>query len=163
MEIRRIEENDIAECLKIYNYYVRNTCFSLAEQEMPEEEWCRTVRKVTEKYPFVVAHDETGAVLGYAYLSAFNERSGYRYTADLSIYVRPDNVHRQVGGRMLERIEALGKEQGIRTLISIITGENAHSIAFHEKHGFVCEGVLHKVAVKFSKEFDVCYYRKAIG
>ena len=86
MEIRRIEENDIAECLKIYNYYVRNTCFSLAEQEMPEEEWRRTVRKVTEKYPFVVAHDETGAVLGYAYLSAFNERSGYRYTADLSIY-----------------------------------------------------------------------------
>ena len=36
---------------------------------------------------------ENNKVLDYAYLNTFNERSTYRYTADLSIYIDKDHLH----------------------------------------------------------------------
>ena len=52
---------------------------------------------------------------------------------------------------------------GITNLISIIPDENAASCRFHEKNGFVKEGHLHDIAVKFGRRCGVCYYRKELG
>ena len=38
-------------------------------------------------------------------------------------------------------IEGLARAQGIANIISIITGSSERSCAFHEKNGFVLEGV----------------------
>ena len=51
---------------------------------------------------------------------------------------------------------------GLRSVVSIITGNNKRSMAFHEKQGFVLEGTLHDVAEKFGRRLDVCFYRKAL-
>ena len=48
--------------------------------------------KIKEKYPYIVIK-ENNKVLDYAYLNTFNERSTYRYTADLSIYIDKDHLH----------------------------------------------------------------------
>lgn len=48
--------------------------------------------KIKEKYPYIVIK-ENNKVLDYAYLNTFNERSAYRYTADLSIYIDKDHLH----------------------------------------------------------------------
>ena len=63
----------------------------------------------------------------------------------------------------LAAIEAEGRKMGITNLISIITDENAASCRFHEKNGFVKEGHLHDIAVKFGRRCGVCYYRKELG
>ena len=64
---------------------------------------------------------------------------------------------------LLAAIEAEGRKMGITNLISIITDENAASCRFHEKNGFVKEGHLHDIAVKFGRRCGVCYYRKELG
>ena len=69
---------------QIYNYYVKNTSFSLEETELTADQYEARVAGVTERFPFLVARDDAGNVAGFAYLSDFNPRSGYRHTADLS-------------------------------------------------------------------------------
>ena len=70
---------------------------------------------------------------------------------------------RLLGAALLAAIEAEGRKMGITNLISIITDENAASCRFHEKNGFVKEGHLHDIAVKFGRRCGVCYYRKELG
>ena len=46
-----------------------------------------------------------------------------------------------MGSLLLMHIERLARAQGIANIISIITGSSERSCAFHEKNGFVLEGV----------------------
>ena len=85
-----VEQRDIPGCREIYNYYVKNTSFSLEETELTADRYEARVAGVTERFPFLVARDDAGNVAGFAYLSDFNPRSGSRHTADLSIYTAPD-------------------------------------------------------------------------
>ena len=173
MIITRLEQRDIPGCREIYNYYVKNTNFSLEETELTADQYEARVAGVTERFPFLVARDDAGNVAGFAYLSDFNPRSGYRHTADLSIYTAPDLRGVGLGAVLLAAlchelghyaaIEAEGRKMGITNLISIITDENAASCRFHEKNGFVKEGHLHDIAVKFGRRCGVCYYRKELG
>ena len=76
-----------------------------------------------------VVAEEDGAVVGYAYLDAYNERSAYRYTADLSIYLAHSCMGRGVGSQLLTAIEHEGEKMGLHSIVAIITEENARSIA----------------------------------
>ena len=133
------------------------------ETELTADQYEARVAGVTERFPFLVARDDAGNVAGFAYLSDFNPRSGYRHTADLSIYTAPDLRGVGLGAALLAAIEAEGRKMGITNLISIITDENAASCRFHEKNGFVKEGHLHDIAVKFGRRCGACYYRKELG
>lgn len=161
MNIRKLEERDIARCLEIYNYYIENTTYSFEEEPLTYERFAERVNLIRSSYPFIVCEDGE-AVVGYAYLDRFHERSAYRYTADLSIYLDKNELARGTGGKLLREIEKLGREQGITNIISLVTGENDRSCAFHEKHGFERVGRLKNVGVKFARILDVFYYQKSI-
>lgn len=161
MNIEPITAGDIQACAEIYNHYVLHTDVSLEEEALTAAQYGQRVRSVTEKYPFFVAR-EGAQVVGFAYLSPFNERAGYRVTADLSIYVREGDTHRHVGSALWAALEPLARNMGLRSVVSIITGNNKRSMAFHEKQGFVLEGTLHDVAEKFGRRLDVCFYRRAL-
>lgn len=161
LTIRPITENDLTRCVGIYNYYIENTTITFEEQPLSLEAFSARVRRIEAQYPYLVA-EEDGAVVGYAYLDAYNERSAYRYTADLSIYLAHDCLSRGVGGRLLEAIERAGAARGLRNIISIVTEENARSIAFHEKHGYTEVGRMRKVGLKFDRWLDVVFYQKVL-
>ena len=149
LTVRPIAENDIVRCAEIYNYYIENTTITFEEQPLSVEVFAARVRRIEASYPYLVA-EEDGIVVGYAYLDAYNERSAYRYTADLSIYLAHDRLSRGVGGKLLDKIERDGAARGLRNVISIVTEENTRSIAFHEKHGFTEVGRMRKVFVPAS-------------
>lgn len=161
MNIRKPKKEDIARCLEIYNYYIEETTVSFEEEPLSLEAFTARVERICAEFPFIVAED-CGDVVGYAYLDRFHERSAYRYTADLSIYLDKNLLSRGTGGLLLAEIEQLGKKRGITNIISLITGENARSVSFHEKHGFKLAGKLEKVGVKFGKVLDVFYYQKSL-
>ena len=161
MRVESLREADIPACLEIYNHYVLHTSVSL-EQALTLAQYRQRVEEVLRAYPFIVARDAAGTVLGFANLAAFNPRSAYRRSADLSIYVRADCLHAHVGSLLLMHIEGLARAQGIANIISIITGSNERSCAFHEKNGFVLEGVIHEAAMKFGVLEDVRFYRKKL-
>lgn len=162
MTIDALTAADVAGCLDIYNHYVTHSDVTLEETPLTLAQYQARAQEITADYPFLVARDAAGRPIGFAYLSAFSPRSGYRCTADLSIYVHPDFRHLSLGSQMLAQIEPLAREKGITNLISIITATNIPSCRFHEAHGFLLEGELKHVAVKFGRDLGVRYYRKPL-
>lgn len=161
LESKEAMASDMEQCLVIYNYYILNSTFTLEEEPLSLDAFCARFEKIKEKYPYIVLK-EGEKVLGYAYLSFFNERSGYRETVDLSIYIDKDYQKEGFGSLLLEKIEEEAKKRGFHNIISIVTGENAPSAHFHEKHGFHLEGRLQGIAKKFGRTLDVFYFRKGL-
>ncbi len=161
MEILNLEDNDITECLDIYNYYIKNTVFTLEEEELDLQNFKKRCAVIRDDFPFIVIKDDD-KVVGYAYLNYFNTRGAYKISADLSIYVSQNYTKRHIGKILLDEITKLARAKGTKNIISIITSENNASVAFHEKNGFIMEGFLKDVANKFNRSISIYYYRLAI-
>lgn len=161
--IRELRQEDIDKCLEIYNYYIVNTCFTLEEETLSSKQFKERCMKISSKFPFIVMENDSEEIVGYAYLDIFHERSAYRKTVDLSIYVSKDHLHEHIGKSLLDEILILGKERGFTNVISIVTSENENSLNFHRKNGFILEGTLHNIAYKLGKNISTYYLRKYIG
>lgn len=161
MKIRAIADSDIARCAEIYNYYIENTTVTFEEAPLSEKEFGERAARIKKDYPYIVA-EQDGVVVGYAYLDKYNERSAYRYTADLSVYLDKSCVAKGTGSRLYESIEAMAADIGIRSIVSLVTGENEPSVVFHKKHGFDRVGILSKVGIKFGRWLDVVLFQKKI-
>lgn len=159
MILRNISEQDVEACLAIYNYYIENSTYTFEEKRLSYDDFKNRVEFVTIKYPFLVA-EENGKILGYAYLNDFNERSAYRYTADLSIYLDNNECHKGIGSILLSHVEEIAAQIGVKNIISIITVQNYGSKYFHEKNGFKQVGRLENVGFKFNSWLSVDYYQK---
>lgn len=162
MKIRSIEKKDYQSCLDIYNYYILNTCYTLEEDKLFVKEFSTRIETILKKYPFIVYENDDQEVLGYAYLNSFNTRSAYKISADLSIYVNKDHLKEKIGSFLFDSIVKLAPFYKIKNIISIVTSENKNSFNFHLKNGFVLEGTIHNVAIKFNKLISVYYFRKEI-
>lgn len=159
--IRPIKDDDIRSCLEIYNYYITDTTVTFEEEPLTYESFFERVNMICKTYPYFAAQVGSKTV-GYAYLDMYNERSAYRHTADLSIYLNKDAKNRGIGSQLLGAVENAGRDRGINNIISLITEENERSVAFHEKHGYKLVGKLNKVGLKFNKRLDVLIYQKEI-
>lgn len=162
VSVRKIRPEDVAACVDIYNFYIRETTVTFEESELSADEFgVRVVRILGDGYPYIVAQEQ-GRVIGYAYLDMFSPRTAYRYTADLSIYVANDCRARGVGRLMYDEIESCARKMGLRNIISVITEHNRPSIAFHERHGFALAGKLDATGYKFDRWLGVFMYQKRI-
>lgn len=161
--IRKLEEKDLKQCLDIYNYYIINSVFTFEETPLTIEQFSARALSIKEKFPYVVYQNEENEVIGYAYLSSFNERSAYKRSADLSIYVSDKHLKEHCGIKLLQEIEKEAKKYNIDTIVSIVTDENVNSKNFHLRNGFIEEGHLHDVAFKHSRSLGIYFLRKYIG
>ena len=159
--IRFAEEKDVEALVSIYNYYIENTTCTLELEALSPEEFGARVAKITERFPYLV-YEEDGEVLGYAYLNDFNPRGGYRFTADLSLYVAQDARGKGIGRALYEAIEPMAKEMGLQNIVSLITSENEASLAFHDRLGFERVARIDRIANKFDRWIGLCYCIKRI-
>ena len=145
--IRAATEKDIPAMLDIYRPYVENTTYSF-EYDVPcRNTFTRRFFDHVAQFPWLVWEEE-GQVLGYAYAGAPWERAGYRWCAEVSVYLS-ENVHRRGIGRALyARLEEILTAQGYRMVYAVITSENRTSIAFHEACGY-----------RMAAEFPFCGFK----
>jgi len=162
--VRDATEADMEAVQAIYSYYVTKSSASFEEEPPSVEEMKARRRRTLERgLPYLVAEID-GEVLGYTYAGPFRFRSAYRYTIEDSIYVAPGVVKRGLGvallGALIERCTALG----YRRMIAVI-GDSANygSISVHRRMGFVQEGVLRGVGLKFGRWVDVVIMHRPLG
>ncbi len=152
--IRQAAVNDLEAINAIYNYYVlHSTCTYQTEPETPLERRAWFDRH-GPKHPVVVA-EAAGEVVGWGSLSAFRSRAAYRHTVENSVYVRHDVFRQGIGSSLLKHLIVRAREIGHHTIIAAIDGDQAASIAFHAKHGFVEAGHLREVGFKFGRWLGV--------
>lgn len=160
--LSELHDEDIPSLLEIYNYYIKNTCYTFEEQELSLEEFTIRCHNIQAKYPYIVIKNDEGEILGYSYLDKFSARSAYRYSVDLSIYISKDHIHEGLGKILLSAIEEKAQEYGFRNIISIVTSENEASMKFHERNGFVQQGHLPKIGYKMNRWLGTYYYQKEL-
>lgn len=117
----------------------------------------------TKGLPYYVAEMD-GRVAGYAYASPFRPRTGYRYTAEDSVYIAPWAKGRGLGKHLLAPVIADCERLGLRQLMAVIGGsENAPSIALHRSLGFELKGVMTGVGFKLGRWMDIVMMMKPLN
>lgn len=159
--IRPVNAADAPAICGIYNYYIVNTAISFEETPLSATEMENRIRTISAGYPWFV-WDEGGEVLAYAYTNTWRERAAYRYSAELSIYVKKGHEGRGLGGKLMTHLLEAVKKTEIRVLVSGITIPNERSIALHEKFGFRKAALFHRIGFKLGTWLDVGYWELII-
>lgn len=159
--IRYVEEKDYKEITDIYNYYIKNTTITFEEDELSYDNMRKRIDSIKKKFPYIV-YEEDGSILGYAYLNYFSERSAYRFSLDLSIYLKNGELTKGIGTALYNEIENIARKNGIKKIISCITLSNDRSISFHKKMGFGECGRMKNVGYKHNAWQSIVWMDKDI-
>lgn len=105
-----------------------------------------------------------GAVVGYAYTSAYRPRPAYGATVENSVYVRPDLHRMGVGRALLARLIEDAEASGFRQMVAVI-GDSANqgSVSLHERLGFRLVGTLESVGWKHGRWLDTLLMQRSLG
>ena len=167
--IRDAKVTDAKAIQTIYTPYVETTAITFEYNVPSEEEFCRRIETVLQKYPWIVAM-VNGKVVGYAYASAFKPRDAYQWAIETSIYVDNNNKRSGIGRQLHEALEQRLKMQGILNMnacISFIEPEDEYltqdSVRFHERLGYQKVAHFHQCGKKFNRWYDMIWMEKMIG
>jgi phosphinothricin acetyltransferase len=163
--LRDSTDADLPAIAAIYGHWVLNGIASF-ELEPPDvaEMARRRAAVLAGGYPYIVATDAAGRVLGYAYAGAYRARPAYRFSVENSIYVAPDAGQRGVGRRLLPELVARCEAAGFRLMVAVIGDSgNAASIGLHASCGFAHAGLLPAVGWKHGRWVDSVFMTRPLG
>ncbi len=160
-EVRSAGPHDACGILSIYGPVVRDTIASF-ETEVPDiPEMRRRIAATTCSLPWLVAVED-GDVVGYAYAGRHRERSAYRWSVDVSVYVAAGRRGRGVGRLLYERLLGTLRDLGYVSAFAWIAVPNPASVGLHQGLGFRRVGTFEKVGYKHGAWCDVEWWRLAL-
>ncbi len=98
-------EEDAGAILDIFNHYVEHSFASYFKTKVGAE-FTRALLGIGRRYPFVVAKDDDGRVLGFGLLHPYHPGDTFHRAAEISYFLHPDCRRRGIGssGRTSSRI-----------------------------------------------------------
>ncbi|WP_052417447.1 GNAT family N-acetyltransferase [Cellvibrio mixtus] len=161
MSIRPCATHHIPAICDIYNHYIANTLITFEETPVSVADMQKRIEKNTQLFPWLV-YEENEKVIGYAYASTWKDRSAYKYTAEVTVYLHPEHCGKGIGSALYkELIEQLAKN-GIHILLACITIPNLASEKIHTQFGFRQVAHFREVGFKFGHWVDVGYWQKTL-
>ena len=162
--IRIASIEDAQKVYEIYEYYIHHTLATFNELNKTIKERAQEIERLLRDYPFLVAEDEQKNFLGFACAEPFRPQSGYRYTVELTIYLHPDAPRRQgVGSQLYERLLSMLTQQGYRTALGVLYGQNEESLALHRRFGFEEILLLPNAAYKHGQWLEMRIMKKTLS
>lgn len=159
MKIRVATPQDAAAVQAIYAPVVRDTPISFEEQVPSVAEMAERIRARLVRFPWLVGEDDAGRVNGYVYAGAHAERAAYRWSVDVTVYVREDCRRQQVGRQLHARLFRVLADLGYHQAFAGITLPNAGSVGLHEALGFKPVALYRNVGYKLGRWHDVGYWQ----
>jgi L-amino acid N-acyltransferase YncA len=159
--IRVARPGDAEAIRDIYAPYVRDTAISFEVTPPDLEGMHERIERTLHGFPWLVF--ENGEVLGYAYAGPFSSREAYRWSAEISVYVREDSHGNGIGRALCEYLlETLGR-QGYAQAFAGTTLPNEASVGLFESLGFEPAGVFERAGYKLGRWHDVGWWQRSIG
>jgi phosphinothricin acetyltransferase len=156
--IRSVSKNDARQIADIYNYYIENSTATFEESKIDASDMFNRIQKIIPELPWIVFEDEQ-QILGYAYATPWKERSAYRYSYEISVYVKNDTQGKGIGTKLYSDLISQLKKLGTHAIIGGITLPNDPSIKLHEKMGFKKVAEFQEVGFKFGQWLNVGYWQ----
>ena len=162
MDIRQAKMTDAEAIRTIYNRQVTEgtATLDLVPRTVTEQrEW---IRARSGGLAVVVAETPGEGLLGFASLSFYRDRPGYRTSVEDSIYVADGHQGRGVGSRLLGALVDTAASHGFHAMFARIVGPQEASMALHRTHGFELVGIEREVARKFGRWHDVALMQRLL-
>ena len=156
--IRMAGAGDAAAIADIYCPHVKDEVTSFEVTPPSAAEMARRIDGVLELAPWLVARDDAGDTIGYAYASRHAERAAYQWSVDATVYIREGDHRRGVGRALYRTLFPLLRLQGFYVAHAGITLPNAASVGLHESFGFRPVGVYPAVGWKLGAWRDVGWW-----
>ena len=163
MRIRRATADDAAAIASIYAPYVLGTAVSFEAAAPDEAGMARRIAANGDLYPWFVAGDGDGPVLGYAGASQFRARHAYRFAVETSVYLADGARGRGIGAALTRVLLEVLESQGFTQAVAAITLPNPASVRMHEALGFSSAGVYEKVGFKFGEWHSVGLWQRGLA
>lgn len=158
--IRAASEADLPRITEIYRDAVLNGTATYELEPPSLTEMQGRYRALRAKgYPFLVATDDAGTVLGYAYAGPFRARPAYRFIVEDSIYVAPQAKGRGIGMALMRKLIDEVRRLGFRQFVAVIGDgtPQSPSVRLHEKLGFRHTGTLRGSGYKHGRWLDTAF------
>jgi L-amino acid N-acyltransferase YncA len=163
MRLRRAATADAAAIAAIYAPYVTDTAVTFDTSPPDAATIAERMAGAADLYPWLVACDAEGVVVGYAYASQFRPRAAYRFAVETTVYLAKGRGGAGIGTALYTALLDLLTAQGFRQAISAITLPNPPSVALHERMGFVAVGRYPQVGWKLGAWHDVGLWQRRLA
>ena len=163
--VRASTPQDLPAITRIYAHHVLHGTGSFETEAPSEVEMTRRRDEVlSRQLPYLVAEDDDGQILGFAYANWFKARPAYRFSAEDSIYVADGQHGRGLGRLLMDALIEHCEAAGVRKLIAVIgDSNNLGSVGVHRAAGFSQVGVMRSVGWKFGRWLDIVMMEKTLG
>lgn len=162
IDVRDARPEDVPDLLAIYNHVMATSTAIYREEPATLEahlEWFHA--RTTLGYPVLVAVDDAG-VAGFASFGDFRPWPGYRFTVEHSVHVRADCRGQGVGSALMRPLIARAEAMGKHVMIAGVDADNADSLRFHERLGFVPVAHFREVGFKFGRWLDLKFLQRML-
>lgn len=161
--MRRVTIQDAARICEIYNYYVLHTTVTFDTEIFTLEMMENKIRSVLDGGYDYWVYEQDGKIVGFCHLNQWKPRNGYRFTAEISIYVDRDYLCHGIGKGMMEYLITHVDRQRIHTILSCISLPNTPSVRVHERFGFRQAALYKQIGFKLGEWRDVGYWQLMLG
>jgi len=144
----------------VYAPYVENTAYTFEFKVPDATEVCARMQR-HPGHVWLVA-ENVGEIVGYAYAWPFEEREGYRFAVETSIFIRQGRTGGGIGRMLYSDLLASLKQNGFATALARIALPNPQSERLHEKLGFKKVAHFERIGHKFDRWIDVGYWQRAL-
>jgi phosphinothricin acetyltransferase len=151
-KIRAAAKADIPQIKDIYNFYIQNTVITFDDKPLDLRHWLDKFEHLTRlDLPFLVIH-RADEILGFAFVSPWRQRTGYLKIVENQIYLAAAATGKKLGAQLFADLLQACQDRGVKEVIAVIADRGAQaSIALHKKQGFVEQGHLANVGLRFGK------------
>ncbi len=156
--VRTARAEDGAAVSAIYAPYVRDTAVSFEAEAPADAVMTERIGSTLQTHPWLVA-ERQGVVVGFAYAGKHSQRAAYRWTADVTVYVRAGECRTGVGRQLYGALLTTLRLQGFRSAFAEIVLPNPGSVRLHEAMGFRHIGVHADIGYKLGRWHDIGYWR----
>jgi phosphinothricin acetyltransferase len=163
LRVRRVTESDAAAVAAIYNHYVQHSVVTFEEEPVAPAEMARRIQAVAAaSLPWLVA-EEDGHVRAYSYATRWKERSAYRFSVEITLYVAHDHPRRGIGSLLYSELFPALEARGVHVALAGIALPNDASVAIHERFGMRKVAHLEEVGFKRGRWVDVGYWQRTLA
>jgi len=159
--IRQITEQDIQFVKEIYNQGIDDRIATL-ETEIKDYSYMKDwFDKHSGRYKVIVA-EEAGKIVGWASLNQYNNRCAYDGVADLFVYISREYRGKEIGNKLLVKLESLAKANGFHKIVLFTFPFNQLGQRLYKKMGYREVGVFKNQGFLDGEFVDVMVMEKLL-
>ena len=159
VKVRPATAADLPPISAIYDEQVRTAISTFDLEPRPAAYWELRLTSEEAGDHLLVAEDDGGRVVGYAYSSSYRPRPAYARTRETSVYLDASARGRGLGRLLYDDLLGRLRADGVHRVLAVIALPNDASEALHLACGFERVGLLAEVGWKFDRWIDTAIYQ----